>query len=136
MLFFVEYKSLQIQADVTKPEDSRRLIDTVITHFGGLDVLVNNAGAGAFGSIYDPKLIETLQSQIRLNVTATVQITQMAIPELEKRGGVIVNISSTLSQKPNIHFMPYCVAKASVDMFTKCLALEVGPKGVRVNSVK
>ncbi|OTF82291.1 hypothetical protein BLA29_012623, partial [Euroglyphus maynei] len=131
-----EYRALQIKADVTKEEDCKRLIDNTIDRFGKLDILINNAGAGAFGSIYDPKLLQTLEHMININVKSIAMITQMAVPYLEKTNGVIVNISSTLSFKPNVHFMPYCVAKSAVDMFTKCIALELGPKGIRVNTVK
>nr|XP_046914239.1 LOW QUALITY PROTEIN: granaticin polyketide synthase putative ketoacyl reductase 2-like [Dermatophagoides farinae] len=129
-----KYRALQMKADVTKEDDCKRLIATTIDQFGKLDILINNAGAGAFGS-YDPKLLETLEHMINLNVKSIAMVTQMAVPHLEKTNGVIVNISSTLSFKPNVHFMPYCVAKSAVDMFTKCIAMELGPKGIRVNTV-
>ncbi|CAG2108704.1 unnamed protein product [Medioppia subpectinata] len=128
-------KALQIIADVTKDDDCRRIVETVVCHFGRIDILVNNAGAGAFGSIYDPKLMQTFDHMMKLDVRSVVLITQLAVPHLERTKGVIVNISSTLSVKPNVHFMPYCLAKCAIDMFTKCIALELGPKGIRVNSV-
>lgn len=89
-----------MKADVTKEDDCKRLIATTIDQFGKLDILINNAGAGAFGSIYDPKLLETLEHMINLNVKSIAMVTQMAVPHLEKTNGVIVNISSTLSSKP------------------------------------
>ena len=95
-----EYRALQMKADVTKEDDCKRLIATTIDQFGKLDILINNAGAGAFGSIYDPKLLETLEHMINLNVKSIAMVTQMAVPHLEKTNGVIVNISSTLSFKP------------------------------------
>lgn len=130
-----KYKALQIQADVTKDEDCRRIVESTVNHFGKLDILVNNAGGGAFGSIYDPKLMSTLEHMIKLDLRSVVLITQLAVPHLEKTKGNIVMISSTLSTKPNAHFMPYCIAKAAVDSFARCIALELGPKGIRVNTV-
>lgn len=72
---------------------------------------------------------------LNLDLKSVVALTQLAVPHLEKVNGVIVNISAILGQRPNTHFMPYCVAKSAVDMFSKCIALELGPKGVRVNLV-
>ncbi|XP_054154657.1 L-xylulose reductase-like [Oppia nitens] len=128
-------KALQVVADVTIDDDCRRLVDTVICRLGRIDILVNNAGAGAFGSIYDPKLMQTYDHMMKLDVRSVVLITQLVVPHLERTKGVIVNISSSLSVKPNVHFMPYCLAKCAIDMFTKCMALELGPKGIRCNSV-
>lgn len=122
-------------ADVTKSDSLKGLVDAIIGKFGHLDVLVNNAGGGAFSSIYDPKLVETLDHMLNLDLKSVVALTQLAVPHLEKVNGVIVNISSILGQRPNQHFMPYCVAKSAVDMFSQCIALELGPKGVRVNCV-
>ena len=99
-MYIKEYKALQIQADVTKDEDCRRIVETTVNHYGRLDILVNNAGAGAFGSIYDPKLMDKFEHMIKLDVRSVVLITQLAVPHLEKSRGAIVNISSTLSFKP------------------------------------
>ncbi|KPM02588.1 3-oxoacyl-acyl-carrier-protein reductase-like protein [Sarcoptes scabiei] len=126
---------LAIRGDVTKKEDCKRIISSTINHFGRLDILINNAGAGAFGSITDPKISDTIGQMFDLNVKSLVTLTQLAVEHLERSNGVIINVSSTLSIKPNISFMPYCVAKSAVDMFTKCIALELGPKGIRVNTV-
>lgn len=122
-------------ADVTKRESLACLVGSVVQKFGRLDVLVNNAGGGAFSSIYDEKLLDTLEHMMALDLKSVVALTQLAVPHLEKVNGAIVNISSILGQRPNQNFMPYCVAKAAVDMFSKCIALELGPKGVRVNCV-
>jgi len=122
-------------ADVTKKDSLKCLVGATVQKFGHLDVLVNNAGGGAFSSIYDEKLLDTLDHMIELDLKSVVALTQIAVPHLEKVNGSIVNISSILGQKPNQYFMPYCVAKAAVDMFAKCISLELGPKGVRVNCV-
>ena len=89
-------------ADVTNSDSLKGLVDAVITKFGHLDVLVNNAGGGAFSSIFDPKLMDTLDHMINLDVKSVVALTQLAAPHLEKTKGTIVNISSILGQRPVI----------------------------------
>ena len=92
-------------ADVTKKEDLKCLVDSAIQKFGRLDVLVNNAGGGAFGSIYDEKLQDQLNSMMNLNLNSVVALTQLAVPHLEKVKGAIVNISSILGQRPVINII-------------------------------
>lgn len=154
-----EAEMLAVVGDVTKAEDTEKLINAVIDKFGRLDVLVNNAGGGQFSSIYDPNLVSVLEHMFALDVRSVVAITQLAVPHLEKTKGAIVNISSVLGQQPvrtfvdhrdrfsqilislsslppkNVQFMPYCIAKSSIDMFAKCIANELGEKGVRVNNI-
>lgn len=89
---------LPFVADVTKPEQRKALIDAIIAKYGRLDVLVNSAGGGAFSSIYDPKLLETLDHMWELDVKAVVALTQLAVPHLEKTKGNVVNISAVLAE--------------------------------------
>jgi len=129
-------KILVVTADVTNDADLKRLVDTTISEFGQIDVLVNNAGAGATTSIFDPNVIQTYENTMNINMRSVYVLTHLAIPHLVKTKGNIINISSVGGTKPFGIFAPYCMAKAALDMFTKCLALEVGPHGVRVNCVK
>ncbi|KAH7640929.1 dehydrogenase/reductase sdr family member 4-like [Dermatophagoides farinae] len=122
-------------ADVTVKEQLKSMVDATIDKFGKIDILVNNAGGGAFGSIFDEDLDDKVHRMMDLNLHSVVRLTQYAAPHLERTKGNIVTISSILGQQPNQHFMPYCVAKAAVDMFCKSIAIELGPKGVRVNYV-
>lgn len=87
-------------ADVTNTANLKCLVGAVVEKFGRIDVLVNNAGGGAFSSIYDEKLLETLDHMITLDVKSVVALTQLAVPHLEKVNGAIVNISSILGQQP------------------------------------
>lgn len=91
---------LTVIGDVTKLEDIEKLFNAVIEKFGRLDVLVNNAGGGQFSSIYDPNLISVLEHMYTLDVRSVVNVTQIAVPHLEKTKGSIVNISSVLGQQP------------------------------------
>ncbi len=78
----------------------KRLVETTVKQFGKIDVLVNNAGAGALTSIVAPNLMETYEKIMKLDLRAVVYLTHLAIPYLEKTKGKIVNISSIGGIKP------------------------------------
>jgi len=126
---------LEVVANITKNDDCKRLIDSTISKFGKLDILVNNAGAGALSSIKDPLVIDIYDRVMKLNLRSVVYLTHLAVEHLEKTKGVIINVSSVAGLRPLAPFFVYCMSKSALDMFSKCLALELGPKGVRVNVV-
>jgi len=128
-------KVLSIAADLSNDKDVRNLIETTIEEFGRLDVLINNAGVGDLSYMNDPKIVELYDKIMDLNVRSVFFLTSLAIPYLEKTKGVIINISSIASIKPSPKTTVYCMSKSAIDMFTKCMALELAPKGVRVNSI-
>jgi len=127
--------ALEVVADLTKEVDSKRLIDSTISKFGKLDILVNNAGAAVPSPIKDPSIIDSYDKIMNLNVRSVVYLTHLAVEHLERTKGVIINISSVSGLKPTPANSVYCMSKSALDMFTKCLALELGPKGVRVNTI-
>ncbi|KAJ0176079.1 hypothetical protein K1T71_008253 [Dendrolimus kikuchii] len=128
-------KPLIVIADVTNDHDLENIITQTIETFGGIDVLVNNAGVGFNGSIRDG--VELFDRAISCNLRSAYLLTSLATPYLVKNKGNVVNVSSVAAMRPikDIPFLPYCISKAGMDMFTKCLALELGRDGVRVNSV-
>ncbi|GBP71746.1 3-oxoacyl-[acyl-carrier-protein] reductase FabG [Eumeta japonica] len=128
-------KPLVVQADLNIDSDVEKIIAKTIEQLSAIDVLVNNAGFGVRGSIYDG--VEPFDRVMATNVRAVYLLTSLAVPHLVKAKGVIINVSSVAAFKPikDADYMPYCMSKAALDQFTKCLALEMGPKGVRVNSV-
>lgn len=128
-------KVLEVTADLQNDEDIRRLINETINEFGKLDVLVNNAGICKFTSVSDPTILQTYEKIMSTNVRGVLFLITLAIPHLEKTKGNIVNVSSTLGLRPSGPFTVYCMAKSALDMMTKCLALELGPKRIRVNSI-
>ncbi|RWS24062.1 tropinone reductase 2-like protein [Leptotrombidium deliense] len=128
-------KSIGVIADVTKAEDAKRLIDNAIEAFGRIDVLVNNAGVVALTTINDENIIDVYDKIMNTNLRAVIQLCHLSVPHLEKTKGCIVNVSSVAGLNPSDRFAMYNVSKAALDMFTKCLALELGPKGIRVNSI-
>jgi len=126
---------LAIAADVAKDEDLKTLVNSTIKEFGQLDVLVNNAGMPGYSFISDPNSLSVYDQIMKTNLRSIFVLTHLAIPHLIKSKGNIVNVSSVLATRPRTESSVYCMSKAGLDMFTKCLALEVGPLGVRVNSV-
>ncbi|CAG2122019.1 unnamed protein product, partial [Medioppia subpectinata] len=115
--------------------DCKRLIDSTISAFKRLDILVNNAGKAIFTPITDPSVLDKYGEVMDTNLRSVVYLTHLSVKHLEKTKGNIINISSIMGLKPlNTGFL-YCMSKCALDMFTKCLALELGPKGIRVNAI-
>ncbi|CAG2110785.1 unnamed protein product, partial [Medioppia subpectinata] len=134
-------KALPVVADVTKEEDLDRLLDTTIKTFSKLDILVNNAGIGFYAPITDADYIPKLKAVFDTNLNSVIYLTHKSIQYLEKTKVNIINISSIADiQSVSIiinsgGISPYHMSKAALDMFTKCIAVDLGPKGIRVNSV-
>ena len=100
----------------------------------GLDGLVNAAGViGSSGLLQTTP--EEWDRVMDSNLRSMFLITRAAAPELIKRKGRVVNLSSVAGPRPYAGVLPYCVSKAAVDQFTRCVALEMAPQGVRVNAV-
>ena len=125
---------LTIAADVTKEEDVRHLMQRTVSEFGRLDVLVNAAGHISNGSIEDTSLAAWDQ-MLDVNLRAVFHLMQLATPHLIATQGNIVNISSVTGLRSFPGVLAYCVSKAGVDQLTRCAALELAPKNVRVNAV-
>lgn len=123
---------LIIVADVTK--DSERIIKETINQFGKLNVLVNNAGMMTEENIENITM-DAFDFTMDVNLRSIVFLTQLAIPYLAKTNGNVVNVSSTAGVKAVPNLLSYCMSKSSLDMFTKCLALEVASRRIRVNSI-
>ena len=127
-------EALSIHADVTVQPIARRLVAQTTARFGGLDVLVNAAGHIANGSIENTPLA-TWDAMMNVNLRAVFNLMQQAVPSLIERRGNIVNVSSVTGLRAFPGVLAYCVSKAGLDQLTRCAALELAPKGVRVNAV-
>lgn len=128
-------KPLTIVADVSVDDDVKRIIDTTIKTFKKLDVLVNNAGHLEIGSIEFEHVLQQYDTVMAANIRSVVHLTHLAAPYLISSKGAIVNVSSINGMRAFPDAIAYNVSKAAMDHFTKCVALELAPKGVRVNSV-
>jgi 3-oxoacyl-[acyl-carrier protein] reductase len=120
--------------DMTKPDDAQRWVDETLTRFGGIDVLVNNAGSARPGALSE--LPESAwQEQFDLNLFAPVRLARLCAPHMEKRGGgSIINIGSIYGRESGGP-LTYNASKAALHSFTKMLARELAPKNIRVNTV-
>jgi NAD(P)-dependent dehydrogenase (short-subunit alcohol dehydrogenase family) len=127
-------KILVIQADVTVEADAKKVIDETIAKFSQLDVLVNNAGMLETGTIENTSL-EQYDRVMNTNMRSIYHLTMLAVPHLIKTEGNIVNVSSVNGIRSFPGVLAYNVSKAAVDQFTRCVALELALKKVRVNSV-
>ena len=127
-------KPLTITADVTNDTEIHRAIAETIDRFGRLDVLVNAAGHISTGSIEETSLA-AWDAMMNVNLRAVFQLMQLAAPHLIKTKGNIVNVSSVTGLRSFPGVLAYCVSKAGVDQLTRCAALELASKGVRVNAV-
>ena len=125
---------LPIAADITVPGEADRVIDETVRAFGGIDVLVNAAGILRSGSIETTSL-DDWDEMMDLNVRAPFYLIHKAMPYLIERKGNVVNVSSVNGLRAFPGVLAYCVSKAAIDHLTRCVALEVAPKGVRVNAV-
>lgn len=130
-------QALIVKADVSKPDESKALIQQTLAHFGRLDVLVANAG---IWPPHDAPIIALDEAQfdatIRINIHGVYYVSRYAAQIfVEQRRGNIVTVSSTAGQRGEAGHADYAASKGAVISFTKSLASELGPYGVRVNSV-
>jgi len=127
-------RPLPIAADVTNENEMERAIAQTIEHFGQLDVVVNAAGHISNGTIENTSLA-AWDAMLSVNLRAVFHLMQLATPHLVKTKGNVVNISSVTGLRSFPGVLEYRLSKAGVDQLTHCAALELAPKGVRVNAV-
>lgn len=123
-----------ITCDVTDKSRTRDAVEKTIQHFGKLDVLVNSAGIIASGTI-ENTTTAAWDEMMAINVTAVFHLMQFAVPHLEKTQGNIVNVSSVVGTRSFPGILAYSVSKTAVDQLTRCSAMELAPKKIRVNAV-
>jgi 3-oxoacyl-[acyl-carrier protein] reductase len=124
-----------IAADVTSYADVERLMDAAAARFGGLDLLVNNAGIGSFGEVA-AQALDDWHRTIATNLTGVFYCCRAAIPHLRRRGGGwIINISSLAGKNPFAGAAAYCASKAGLNAFSEALMQEVRYDDIRVSSI-
>ena len=127
---------LTFEADVRDHLAVQSLVDETVRRFGGLDVLVNNAGVGWFGNL-DSMGHDDWRRVIDTNLTGVFNCCKAAIPHLSRRGaGWIVNISSLAGNNPFAGGACYCASKAALDAFSEAMMQEVRQDGIRVSYIK
>jgi NAD(P)-dependent dehydrogenase (short-subunit alcohol dehydrogenase family) len=128
-------EALVVQLDVTDLAIGRIAIDETVRRFGGVDILVNNAGGGIGGPAMDVTE-EDFDTVWSLNTKSTFFLSQHAATHMRAAGrGAIVNVSSQAGLVALPGEASYCIAKAAVNHLTRCLAVEWGDYGIRVNAI-
>ncbi|HUS11665.1 MAG TPA: SDR family oxidoreductase [Pyrinomonadaceae bacterium] len=125
---------LEIAADLARQDEPDRVVAKTIEHFDGIDVLVNAAGHISSGTI-ENTTVQAWDAMLGINLRTPFMLMQRALPSLIERRGNIVNVSSVTGLRAFPGVLAYCVSKAGLDQLTRCAALEVAAKGVRVNAV-
>jgi glucose 1-dehydrogenase len=125
-----------IQADVSKVEETARLIEEAIAALGSLEILVNNAGMEKNASFVDISEAD-YRAVIDVNMSGPFFCTQAWVRHRAKIGGQgkVINISSVHEELPFPHFTPYCMSKGGLKMMMRNLAIELAPMGITVNNV-
>jgi NAD(P)-dependent dehydrogenase (short-subunit alcohol dehydrogenase family) len=121
-------------ADIRENSQVERLVNDTVQNFGQIDVLVNSAGIIMNGTIENTTL-DDWDKMFDINLRSVFFLMQKCISHLEKNKGNIVNVSSVAGTRSFPNVLAYCVSKAGIDQLTRCAALELAPKGVRVNAV-
>jgi NAD(P)-dependent dehydrogenase (short-subunit alcohol dehydrogenase family) len=123
-----------VSVDVTTDGAAARIVGAAVDAFGGIDVLVNAAGIIGSGGI-ETTGDEMWDKMFGINVRAPFRLMREAAPHLVARRGAIVNVSSVTGLRAFPGLAAYCASKSAVDQLTRCAALDLAPKGVRVNAV-
>lgn len=121
-------------ADMRENSQVDRLVTETAENFGQIDIVVNAAGIIGNGTIENTTLDEW-DKMMNINVRSVFYLMQKCVSHLEKSKGCIVNVSSVTGLRAFPNVLAYCVSKAAIDQLTRCSALEMAPKGVRVNAV-
>lgn len=122
--------------DVTDEEAVTRVVPAVVERFGGVDVVVNNAGVARFSAIDAPDYFEQWTASLDVLLTAHVRVIRAALPYLRRSSSPrIVNIASTEGFGATKYGSPYTAAKHGVIGLTRSLAVELGREGITVNCI-
>ncbi|PZR40482.1 MAG: oxidoreductase [Azospira oryzae] len=127
-------KALAVQGDVAKQADVDHIFAETKKAFGGVDVLVNNAGVYQFGAIEDVT-VDEFNRQFNTNVLGLLLVTKGAVKSFGEKGGSIINISSTVTRITPPGSSIYTATKGAVDSITQVLSKELGSRKIRVNAI-
>jgi 3-oxoacyl-[acyl-carrier protein] reductase len=128
-------KAIAIQADATDAKANKAAVEKTVATFGGLDVLVNNAGT-AIPKTFEETTLEEMDRLLNINVRGVFVATQAALKHM-KSGGRIIMIGSCLGERvmtPGL--VPYSATKGAVKIFTQALSRELGSRGITVNNIQ
>ena len=123
-----------VQCNVTDPESVNQMVQAVLEKYGKIDALVNNAGISKFGLLMDMSL-EEINDLVNTNLMGAIYLSKLAINNMMRNGGNIINISSVWGEAGASCEVVYSATKGGLNLFTKALAKEVASFNIRVNAV-
>lgn len=133
--FAAQLGGIAVQADLSDTEDIFRMAEEVLKQFGHIDVLVNNAAVSVSGLLTDIDA-KTRAHIFNVNIIGAIELTRALLPQMvHRKSGCIINVSSMWGQAGASCEVDYSATKAAMIGFTKALAQEVAPSGIRVNCV-
>jgi 3-oxoacyl-[acyl-carrier protein] reductase len=127
-------KAIAVQGDVSKQADVTRLFAETKKTYGHVDILVNNAGVYAFSPL-ESVTEESFHTHFNLNVLGLLLATKEALKLFTDKGGSVINVGSAISRLTPPNTSVYTGTKGAVDVITRSLAKELGPRKIRVNSI-
>ena len=127
-------KAAFVQADISQQESARRIAEFAVATFGGIDILVNNAADFTQMGVERAQVADW-QRVLGVNVIGPALVTKFAIPFMKAKGGSIVNMASMSGLIAQSDFATYNASKGALITMTKCLALDLAPFKIRVNSI-
>lgn len=133
-LLDLDVRCVPISADLARDDSADTALAQAVAVLGGIDILVNAAGHISNGTI-EATTTEAWDAMLNINLRSVFLLMQKALPSLIERRGNIVNVSSVTGLRAFPGVLAYCVSKAGLDQLTRCAALELAAKGVRVNAV-
>ena len=129
--------AVAVPGDVSRGPDVQAMVDVAVQHFGGLDIVVNNAGTTHRNRPMLEVGADEFDRVYAVNVKSIYWMAQAAVPAMRRqgRGGSLINISSTAGIRPRPGLVWYNGSKGAVNTITQCMATELAPDNIRVNSV-
>lgn len=121
--------------DVRKEEDLQNLFEATASRHGRLDCLINNAGWHPPHKPIDEFAVEEFRELLELNLVSVFTACKLALPHLRRTRGNVINVSSLVARMGQHHATTYVATKGAITAFTKALAIDEAPYGVRVNSI-
>jgi NAD(P)-dependent dehydrogenase (short-subunit alcohol dehydrogenase family) len=128
-------RAVPVPTDVTRADDREHLVEVCRDEFGHVDVLVNNAAHGGNYKGLMASRLDSWRKTMELNVFATLGLTQLVVPLMQGRDGRVIMINTTGSLRARENGAAYGGSKAALAHMSRCLAKELGPHGIRVNSI-
>ena len=127
-------KALSLPGDLTELAQCEKIVEETVEAFGGLDIVVNNASRQIWHDSIEDISDESFDQTMKANIYSSFRVTKAALPHL-KPGSSIIFTSSIQAYDPSETLVDYALTKAAMNNFSKGLAQQLGPKGIRVNAV-